>query len=444
MGEEVANPVALPVSGVARTRGGAIVLVAVLALAPAACSSSKKSTTSATSERGNVDGILKIGLLEPQTGQLAAVGPPIIKGAELAIRQINAAGGVLGKPVQEVEGDDGGGSNNDTAGATAERMLTSDKVDAIMGPADSTTVSAVTDRITGAHAVECASSATAASLSVAKDNGGYFFRTAPPDQLQGAALAGVITGDGHRNVAVMVSNDPYGLGFGGSLTDALKAKGATVAADVAYDPRGTAFDTVVKKLVDAHPDAIALISFPDPGSVVLKSMIQQGIGPAKTAIYVAGGMRSSTLWHKVDPTNPAVVNGIKGTAPSTAPQKGSPGFAAAFAAFAPGVDPIFSAHSYDCVNLIALAAVEAQTDDPSTFKNHMIDITRGPNPCTTFADCKTLLGRHKQIHYLGTSGPLNLVAKPGGGGEPSQGTYDVYTFGAGGRYTTASQVVVGG
>jgi hypothetical protein len=54
------------------------------------------------------------------------------------------------------------------------------------------------------------------------------------------------------------------------------------------------------------------------------------------------------------------------------------------------------------------------------------------------------LGRHKQIHYLGTSGPLNLVAKPGGGGEPSQGTYDVYTFGADGRYTTASQVLVGG
>lgn len=435
---------ALRMSGGARTRGRAIAVVAVLAVAPAACSSSRKSTTGPASGRGNVDGILKIGLLEPQTGELAAVGPSIVKGAELAIQQINAAGGVLGRQVQVVEGDDGGGSNNDLARATTERMLTSDKVDAIMGPADSTTVNTVTDRITGARVVECAPSATAASLSIAQDNGGYFFRTAPPDQLQGPALAGVITGDGHRNVAVIVSNDPYGLGFGGYLTDALKAKGATVAAAVAYDPRATAFDADVKKLVDAHPDAVALISFPDTGSVVLKSMIRQGIGPDKTPIYVAGGMRSSTLWQKVDPTNPAVVNGIKGTAPSTAPQKGSPGFGAAFEAFAPGVDPIFSAHSYDCVNLIALAAVEARTDDPSTFKSHMIDITHGPTPCTTFADCETLLGEHKQIHYLGASGPLNLVAKPGGGGEPSQGTYDVYTFGADGRYTAAAQVVVGG
>jgi len=443
-------------SRVTRSRGRAIALVAVLAMALAACSSSSKKTTTATTaaatattkaipDRGNVDGVLKIGLDEPQTGDLTVVGPPIFKGAELAIKQINDAGGVLGKPVQVVEGDDGGGSNNDIAGATADRMLTSDKVDAIMGPAGSTAVEAVIDKITGAGALECSSSATAAALSTTPDNGGFFSRTAPPDKLQGPALADVITGDSHSKVGVIVRNDPYGVGFGTYLKAALKNNGATIVADIAYDPKGTAFDADVKKLVDAHPDAVALISFPDTGSLIIKSMIQQGIGPATTPIYVADGMQSSTLWQKVDPNNPAVIKGVKGTAPAAAPQNGSPGFAAAFKAFAPGVDTIFSAHSYDCINLIALAAVEAKTDDPVQFRRHFIDITHGANACSSFADCKALLDQGKAIHYMGASGPLNLETKPGGGGEPGQGTYDVYTFGADGKYTSApKQVVIGG
>jgi branched-chain amino acid transport system substrate-binding protein len=444
-------------SRVPRSTSRAFALVAVCAMALAACSSSSKKSTTATTasggtattkapvNRGNVDGVLKFGLLEPQTGDLAAVGPPIFKGAELAIKQINDAGGVLGKPVQSVEGDDGGTSNNDIASATADRMLTSDKVDAIMGTAGSSGVEAVIDKITGADAVECSSSATAAALSTTPDNGGYFFRTAPPDKLQGPALADVITGDGHSKVAVIVRNDPYGTGFATYLVPALKNSGASVVANVAYDPKGTAFDADVKKLVDAHPDAVALISFPDTGGLIIKTMIQQGIGPDKMPIYVADGMQSSTLYQKVDPNNPASTKGIKGTAPSAAPQNGAPGFAAAYKAFAPGADTIFSAHSYDCINLIALAAESAKTDDPSVFKSKINGLSHGSNPCSTFADCKALVDQGKSIHYMGASGPLNFQTKPGGGGEPGQGTYDVYTFGADGKYTTApKQVVVGG
>jgi branched-chain amino acid transport system substrate-binding protein len=111
-------------------RGAAVLAAAALVLG--ACSSSKKkvATTGTTSRsapaRGNVEGILKIGILAPQTGDLAALGPPQIKGAELAIKQINDAGGVLGKPVQTVESDDGGGSNTDLANTNADRLITSD------------------------------------------------------------------------------------------------------------------------------------------------------------------------------------------------------------------------------------------------------------------------------------------------------------------------------
>ena len=67
-------------------------------------------------------GPLTIGTLLPQTGSLAFLGPPEVAGVELAIQEINAAGGVLGKPVELVEGDSGDAST-DTATQTVDRLL---------------------------------------------------------------------------------------------------------------------------------------------------------------------------------------------------------------------------------------------------------------------------------------------------------------------------------
>src|SRR5438309_2645041 len=351
-----------------------IALLAVLALTAAACGGGggkKKAATTATTartfpSRGNVDGVLKIGILAPQTGDLAALGPPQFKGAELAIKDINAAGGVLDKPVQTVEADDGGASNTDIANANADRMITSDKVDAIQGAASSGTTKAIMDKLTGAGVVECSPSNTSSELTTIKsNNSGYYFRTAPPDNLQGPALADVITGDGHSKIAIIVRDDSYGVGFGQSLSQALQKNGATVVAGgvVAYDPKGTAFDADVKKITDAKPDAVALISFPDTGGLIIKTLIQQGFGPDKTSLYTADGMQTNSLAAKVDPANPGVVKGIKGTVPSGAPPGGSPTFPTDFKAFAPRADNTFAAHAYDCINVIALAAAEAKRDD---------------------------------------------------------------------------------
>src|SRR5437879_754470 len=113
-------------------------LVAVLfaaALLAAACGSDNKSNTSATTQKpapsGTSDGTLKLGYLLPQTGDLSFLGPPMIKGVEMAIRDINAAGGVNGKDVQLAQADDG--TDPDVASAAVDKLLNTDKVDAIIG-----------------------------------------------------------------------------------------------------------------------------------------------------------------------------------------------------------------------------------------------------------------------------------------------------------------------
>src|SRR5918995_391661 len=97
-------------------RGSAFVAVAALALA--ACSSSDDPDASGSPAPGGDGAALKIGTLLPQTGSLAFLGPPEIAGVDLAIQEINEAGGVLGQPVEVVHADSSDADNPAVASAS--------------------------------------------------------------------------------------------------------------------------------------------------------------------------------------------------------------------------------------------------------------------------------------------------------------------------------------
>ena len=90
---------------------------------------------------GPAAGPLKIGALLPHTGDLASAGPPMFAGAQLAIREINAAGGVLGKPVQLVDGDDF--TDPDKAKATAHPLINDEASRSSSAPGASSITKAV-------------------------------------------------------------------------------------------------------------------------------------------------------------------------------------------------------------------------------------------------------------------------------------------------------------
>ena len=112
----------------------------------------RAATSSSSAPAANSgDGTLTIGSLLPQTGNLAFLGPPEFAGVELAIKEINEAGGVLGKDVEYVEGDSGD-TQQDVANPTVDRLLQA-KVDAIIGAASSGVSFSVIDKITSAGVV---------------------------------------------------------------------------------------------------------------------------------------------------------------------------------------------------------------------------------------------------------------------------------------------------
>ncbi len=368
----------------------------------------------------NVDGILKLGSLVPFTGDLAELGPPQQFGYELAVKQINEAGGVLGENVELHKGDDG--TAEVVANTTTDLHLRRN-VDAILGPASSRISLAVIDKITGSETVQCSPSNTTADFTTyERSEPGFYFRTAPPDSLQGPALAGLIVEEGFSQVGIIALNDAYGQSFQKALTKQLRELKATMVAQVAYDPEGSEFDVDVRRLADAKPQAVAVIAFPETGSIVLREMIAQGLGPNQIGLFTADGMQSAEVPPLVDPKNAKVLDGTKGTAPSS---QGSEAFKRAFAAFAPeGTAQIFSAHAYDCVNIVALAAEVAGTDDPRKFHREIVGVTKEGETCLNFSSCKALIDEGKDIDYDGASGKLDFIPA----GEPSAGIYEIWQF----------------
>jgi len=237
------------------------------------------------------DGTLTIGTLLPETGSLAFLGPPEFAGVDLAVAEINEAGGVLDNDVVVVDGDSGD-TETDTANTTVDRLLGA-KVDAIIGAASSGVTSTVIDKITAAGVVQFSPANTSKEFST-YDDSGLYFRNAPSDILQGAVLGELIAGDGATTVGIMNLDDPYGTGLAEDLTTALEESGVEVVESITYDPAAQTFDAEVEQLAAADPEAIVVIGF-DESSRVLTALIEAGIGPGEKMVYGTDGNMGNAL-----------------------------------------------------------------------------------------------------------------------------------------------------
>jgi branched-chain amino acid transport system substrate-binding protein len=386
-------------------------------------SSSGDDTASAASSEP-----MKFGYVLPETGDLAFLGPPQIEAAKYAMSQINDAGGVLGNELPEIVGSDEAGDQA-IASQSADRLLNAG-VNAVIGAAASGMSLAIIDKVTGAGVAQCSGSNTAPTFTDYSDNGLYF-RTAPSDALQGPVLANVIVGDGYSNVAIVARADDYGKGLADATAGALEGSGATVALNESYDPKATNFDSVVQKATSAKPDAVVVIAF-EEGTQIIAGLIEAGMTPDSVGMYGADGLRNTDLGKLVNPSDPSIIDGMKGTAPASAD---NPDFIAGLEEFAPDLEETqFAPQVFDCVTILALAAEQAKSTNAEDFKAEVNGITKDGEKCTTFADCKELIDAGTDIDYDGVSGPLDFTDA----GEPGSATIEVYGFQDGGKLETLS------
>lgn len=227
-------------------------------------------------QEGAGDGVFKVGTFLPVTGNLAFLGPPEVAGVKLAIKDIEAAGGIPGFDKIELEEGDSGDTSTNTGQQTVKRLLPLG-IDILVGAASSGSTLSVLDQVTGAGVMMISPANTSPALTTAPDSGLYW-RTAPSDVLQGAFVGSMVLQDGFTKVAIMSLQDSYGDGLNANVTKAVTEGGGEIVANVVYDPKATDFAADVAKIKAAGPEAIVLIGF-DESAQIIQELVKQGIGP---------------------------------------------------------------------------------------------------------------------------------------------------------------------
>lgn len=383
------------------------------------------ASESASSDFEQGDGTLTVGSLLPQTGDLAFLGPPEFAGVDLAIQDINEAGGVLGQDVVGIKADSGDGTP-DIASASVDELFAKN-VDIIVGAAASGVSVSVIDKITGAGVVQFSPANTAAGFDTYDDNGLYF-RTAPSDALQGKVLAQTAIEDGFSNVAIMARQDFYGEGLANQAEASLEEGGATVADKVLYSADAQNFTAEVNQIAATQPDALILVGFEETTKIV-PQLIAKGIGPQDIQLYFVDGNLADYSDENFD------LAGVKGTLPVAADP--DPGFNDRLLEIDPSLkDFSYGPQSYDAVIISALAAIAAGNDNGEAIGSEIINVTKDGTECTEFGECAQLLEDGEDIDYQGASGPTDMNDT----GSPAAGTIGINEYQQGNTYEQVDTV----
>ncbi|MBT2501909.1 ABC transporter substrate-binding protein [Curtobacterium sp. ISL-83] len=367
---------------------------------------------------------LKIGTILPLTGSLAYLNPPAEAGVGLAVEDINSAGGVLGKNVAISPATDSGDSNDMTVSSSAATKLVNAKVPVVIGAESSSVTLNVIDQLTSNCIVEISPANTATDLS---GYSSYYYRTAPPDSVQGSALGQLITGDGHAKVAFLVFNDTYGTGLRNSVQTAIEASGGQVVYGAKgkgqeFPPGQTTFSSEVTAALATKPDAIVVLAFDETKSIIPELKSQNA---DMKSIYMSDG---NTADYSKD-FDKGTLADAQGTIPGASPKGDLKQRLAAFYKKSSGkdlADYSYAAESYDATTLAALAAVKGKGTDSGTIQKNMAAVSGadGGTACATFKACAALLTSGKDIHYTGPSGigPFNKK------NDPSSAYIGIYKF----------------
>jgi neutral amino acid transport system substrate-binding protein len=367
------------------------------------------------------DGTLRIGLILDNTGKQDFLNPSQLAAAKLAVREINAAGGHKGKPVELLPESVG----TDTAGQA--RDLTAAKADVVIGPTDSSRAPAAIDALSNAK-IALISPANAASGLSTYASGGYYFRTAAADVAQAAVLVKLARDGGAKNLAVVHEEDGYGQNVATAVGAAAKDAGLGLVTSAEFKPGQAQQAAAAVKA--AAPDAVVLIARAGAQGAIAE-LNNAGMGGRKLVLSdgavnnYGSGLGSGAL------------EGARGVLPGVFP---SAHFQAGLVSVDPALkDMTFAAETYDAVNLAAIAAAAAEDDAGTSVVSRLISVSGGKSQpaggaepagettlCTSYQACVDVLRAGKRPDYDGQSGGINFDSN----GDVTSANYMVFNFGA--------------
>lgn len=369
---------------------------------------------------------LTIGNLVPLTGDLAPFGGAGEKAGELAGKEIDKAIQQAGVDhTVEVVAEDG--ASDDQGGVQAARKLIADGATCISGDYASTATVAVARSVTIPEEVLLISPASTADALSDLDDDGLFARTAPPDSLQGKALADrmekELGGLQGKTINIGARNDLYGTGFADSLEAELEERGAKVAEKVIYDPEQPSYNSEAAQITSGNPDNFVIIDFPETFAKLGPALVRTGNWEAEKT-FITDGLSSAELTEEV---GGEATEGMLGTAPGTFSGGAPDAFDKLFKQ-APGPPRnLFDSTTFDDVILCYLAAVAAGSTEGPEMAEAVVDVTGPGGTKYTFEELPEAieaLQNGEDIDYEGASGPIDWDEN----GDLSRYIYDISEF----------------
>lgn len=187
------------------------------------------------------DDTIKLGMIGPLTGDISSYGQDILHGAEMAIEEVNAAGGINGKQV-ELIAEDGKCAGGDAASA-AQKLVNVDKVIAILGGQCSGETLAAAPIAEAGKVVLLSSFSSNPQVSQA---GSYVFRNYPSDALKTKAMAAYFAKKGVTKIAIITENNDFAVGFRDSLLKDVPA--GTVVFNELVEPGTKDFRSLITRM----------------------------------------------------------------------------------------------------------------------------------------------------------------------------------------------------
>ncbi len=378
------------------------------------------TTTPSETAAPRGDGVLTIGTLFPTTGASTFLARAQDAGVELAVREINEAGGVNGEKVVVYHRNSGDATTEKAEESLAD--LVEKKADVIIGPSSSVLAERILPKVIEAGMMMISPSATSPVLSTLHDDG-RLFRTIPSSSLQGEALAQIAGKD--KKVALLYYSDAAGREMHDILEAALDDAGNPLVVDEGFTETTNSIARIMTAVKDAEPDMIVLLS---PFSAMAKN---KELLTKLAAAKLAGSRLWLTSQNLADYSQALPggtlkdANGIlEGVTPDEAFQK-------RIKSADPAVkDFRYAAEAYDATILAALAAIVAKDDSGASVADAMTDVSSGGIKCTSFGECLDVLRTMPDIDYDGVSGPLAFDKR----GDLRSAVFGLYRYNAENKY----------
>jgi len=384
---------------------------------------------------------LRIGTLLSLTGGLSPYGPSDTKGAKLAVAEINAAGGVLGQPIQVFSEDDQ--TNSLAAAAAATKLITQNHVDAIVGAQFSGGSLSSLDTIISNAVPMVSPSATSVKLSDLTVTRGWFFRTISSDALQGAVAGSYLyTNSSFRYAGVLAINNPYGVGLANNFKAKFTSLGGTINGTPVIIPEAQpdytgALNQLFTAGASTAPQVVYFVGYPDTGLTVMKQW-QAGLSthPWWDRQWVfSEGLDSQDFIDSLRGASVGVdVTKIWGTSPAAPNSTLYNAFVSRYKAqYMNEVPALYASHAYDAVYMIALAAQKAGAVDGVSIRSQLRAVS-GPNGTVIngaeWPKALAELAANHTINWEGASGSENLNST----NDPGRGSYEIWSVSAAPNY----------